>query len=138
MKKNIMYFGHPVNVYGTELEKILIAKISRRFPNCLIENPNQEKHQAGYTRWKKETSNGMQYYFFEVLPFCDTGIFLPFRDGVWGAGVYSEAKFFRAPWVWMIDADVNIRLVDLASVHALTIEETRKRIYGPNGILLPY
>jgi len=136
--KRIMYFGHPVNTYNTELEKILIAKIARRFPDRVIENPNQEKHQEGYDRWKKKTGNGMGYYFFEVLPYCDTGIYLPFRDGAWGAGVFAEAKFFYEPWVWTIDADGSIRLVQLETVQVLGIKETRHRLYGPNKILLPY
>jgi hypothetical protein len=138
MKKRIMYFGHPINTYDTELEKKLLAKIARRFPNCVIEDPNQEKHQEEYVRWKQKTGNGMQYYFSEVLPFCDTGIFLPFRDGAWGAGVFGEAKFFNRPWVWTINADAQVRIVHLETVQALSISETRARIYGPNGILLPY
>jgi hypothetical protein len=165
--KQIIYFGHPINSYDSELEKVLIAKIVRTFPNCVIENPNQEKHQAGYNRWKEGKyenhrfssarprtgpntpasrasgqSNGMNYYFSEVLPFCDTGIYLPFRDGAWGAGVFGEANFFASkndtPWAWTINADALIRLVHLENVPVLSISETRARIYGPNGILLPY
>ena len=138
----ILYFGHPVNTYNTELEKILIAKILRTFPNCIVENPNQEKHRIGYERWKIKTGNGMTYYFSEVLPFCHGGIFLPFRDGAWGAGVYGEAEFFASKngssKVLEIDWKAQVRMVRLESAVRLTVQETRRRVYGENGILLPY
>ncbi|MFA5831742.1 MAG: hypothetical protein WC878_08015 [Candidatus Paceibacterota bacterium] len=140
--KRILYFAHPINTYDTELEQTLIAKIIRMFPDCVIENPNQKKHREGYRRWKKKTGNGMQYYFSEVLPFCDGGLYLPFRDGTWGAGVFGEAKFFvqrnGTSWVWTIDAGALIRLVHLESVRALSVSETRARVYDSKGVFLPY
>jgi len=134
--KRIIYFGHPINTYHTELETKLIEKIARVFPKYAIENPNQPKHQAGYIHCKKETGNGMQYYFEEVLPKCGIGIFLPFRDGAWGAGVFGEAKYFTqrdsSLWVWTIDAKAVVRLVRFGEVNHLSVQETRERI------LLPY
>ena len=46
-----LYFGHPVNVYGTDLEKKLLEKIAADFPDWNIENPNQKNHQEGYEYW---------------------------------------------------------------------------------------
>lgn len=134
--KMVIYFAHPVNTYNTELEKKLIVKIGQVFPSCFIENPNQGKHQKGYQKWKERTGNGMAYYFAEVLPFCDFGIYLPFRDGKWGTGVAGEAKFFvlrrNVPLVLTVNVHGDIRLIFFKSIRILSVEETRERI------LLPY
>ncbi|MFA6566479.1 MAG: hypothetical protein WCT48_07085, partial [Candidatus Paceibacterota bacterium] len=60
----------------------------------------------------------------------------------WGAGVFGEAKFFvqrnGTSWVWTIDAGALIRLVHLESVRALSVSETRARVYDSKGVFLPY
>lgn len=131
----VIYFAHPINTYNTELEKKLIVKIEQMFPSCFIENPNQEKHRKGYQKWKERTGNGMAYYFAEVLPFCNFGIYLPFRDGEWGAGVAGEAKFFVSrrgiPLVLTANANANIQLVFFKNIRILSVEETRERILSP-------
>ena len=43
-----LYFAHPVNVYGTELESNLLARIVGEFPGYDIVNPNAPQHLAGY------------------------------------------------------------------------------------------
>lgn len=146
MKKRV-YFGHPINTYNTELEKFLLQKISEAFQGWEIENPNQPHHQEGYQYWKETTGNGMDYFYKEVLPYCQAGIFLPFRDGKWGAGVFGEAKFIekaRLPldciWrIWRITTDGAITLIEnIKSVPVLSIEETRQRIRDENGNPKPY
>lgn len=135
-----IYFGHPVNTYGTEPEAQLLAMISNSFPECEIENPNQEKHQEGYRRWKEKTGNGMDYFFKEVLPACHLGIFLPFRDGRWPAGVYKEASFMaetgcRIFQIWHTGEIIRLNIENLVP---LSIEETRKLIRTSNGDRVPY
>lgn len=134
-----LYFGHPVNTYGTDLERYLIGVIGKLFPGWDIENPNQPKHQEGYMR-RKETGNGMAYFFEEVLPFCGGGIFLPFRDGAWGAGVYGEGAFCvdRSLPVWGIDAAAHVWCVDMKLVWPLTKEETMRRVRTATGEPVPY
>lgn len=136
--RSIIYFAHPVNTYGTEREKDLVRKIEKVFSPCSVENPGREKHQKGYQRWKERTGNGMEYFFAEVLPLCDFGIYLPFRDEAWGAGVFKEAQFFNTPYVWSINADAEIRFVCLEGVRRLSVEETKIRIRDTNGVPLPY
>ena len=54
-------YGHDIVVEVEEYrlsDTELIGEIEKHFPNYTIENPNQEHHSAGYTRWKKETGNG--------------------------------------------------------------------------------
>ncbi|MDO8522750.1 MAG: hypothetical protein Q7S12_00475 [bacterium] len=43
MRKKL-YFGHPINAYGTDLEKNLLKRISEHYPDWDLENPNQQKH----------------------------------------------------------------------------------------------
>jgi len=138
--RGLLYFGHPVNTYGTRLEEILLKKISKSFPNYEIENSNQKCHQDGYQQRKEQTGNGMDYYTEEVLPRCDGGIFLPFRDGLWGAGVFAEARFFteRGLSIWEIFPNGIIASPDLNLVWSLTINETRQRIRNDEGTIIPY
>jgi len=130
-----LYFGHPINVYGTELEKRLLDRITGAFPEWDIENPNQPSHEAGYQTWKKERGNGMEYYFQVVLPACGGGIFLPFRDGKWGAGVFGEAQAIARQGgpVWEITHRGIISTVELREVRVLSVEDTRSRIRTPTG-----
>ena len=135
-----LYFGHPVNTYGTELEEKLLGAIAVAFVGWEIENPNQPKHEEGYQRFKKENGNGMLYFTEKVLPLCKSGIFLPFRDGKWGAGVYKEAKYF-ADWnfpVWMINPLGIIEYTYLQEIHPLSVEETRERVRAADGAIIPY
>lgn len=93
--KPAIYFAHPINYYNTPKEKFLIKKIAEELPEYKIYNPNQKHNQENYQLWKKETGNGMEYYFNVILPQMDAGIFLPFFDGMWGAGVFGEAGFLK-------------------------------------------
>ena len=137
-----LYFGHPINTYGTAFEDELLSRIRASFPDWEIENPNQPRHQEGYVEWKRTHGSGMRYYYERVLPDCHGGIFLPFRDGAWGAGVHGEAKFLSQADkpVWLISPHGFIEPVrDVGAVYALTVEETRRRIRTPDGsALLPY
>ncbi len=140
MKKRL-YFGHPINVYGTELERRLLARIVSGFTGWEVENPNQPRHDEGYARYKRETGNGMDYYRKEVLPACRGGVFLPFRDGAWGAGVFAEAEAIasrRGGRVWTIDPHGQVRRVDLTKVRVLTVAETRARIRDASGRPAPF
>lgn len=125
-----MYFGHPINTYGTELEERLIEIILNAFPQYEIENPNQKCHQEGYKHWKETTSNGMNYFYKIVLPDCAVGIFLAFRDSKWGAGVFGEAQFISKLGrpIYEITAEGLISTLDLIGIQPLTVEETIKRI----------
>lgn len=130
-----MYFGQPINVYGTELQQRLLKAIAAAFPDWDIENPDQERHSAGYRRRVDEGGRGMDYYFEEVLPGCLAGTFLPFRDGKFGTGVYAEAKCLHdhGCLIYEIDADCRITSLLPDERRVLTVEETRKRIRNETG-----
>lgn len=127
-----IYFGHPVNTYNSTLENDLIKVIRQSFPEWKIENPNQPNHQEGYVRWKKSMGNGMLYFFREVLPKMEGGIFLPFVDGRFGAGVFGEAEFLfnRKKDIWAINYLQIIEILkDLKDLDVLSVSETRERVY---------
>ncbi|MCK9345069.1 MAG: hypothetical protein M0P64_03015 [Candidatus Pacebacteria bacterium] len=135
-----LYFGHPVNVYNTPLEQELLEKIAEIFPGWEIENPNQRHHAGGYEKYKNETGNGMDYYTEVVLPSCSAGIFLGFRDGTWGAGVFREALHFadaQQP-VWEISPSGSVSSPDINLIKVLSVSETRMRIRTEDGKPKPY
>lgn len=134
MKKERLYFGHPINFNNTPKERQLVSKIEAEFSSCIIENPNSPVHQEGYRRFKAERQNGMLYYFEEVLPKMAGGVFLPFDDGFFGAGVYGEARFLheRHKPIFQITLHGAISILDIREARALSVEETRKRVYGDN------
>jgi hypothetical protein len=135
-EKEKIYFGHPANSYNTEDESRLVAIIKERLPYD-VENPNQEHHQKGYRKYKANPKykNGMEYYYQNVLPHMAAGVFLPFKDGMFGAGVVHEAEFLdgRGKPIYQIDWDGKIEIMSLNSIvkqgRVLSIEETRERIY---------
>jgi len=139
--RNKIYFGHPINTYGTPLESRLLTEIALAFPEWEIENPNQEYHQKGCRGCEAEGGNPMEYFFDEVLPDCRAGIFLPFRDGMWGYGVFSEAIVLREQEcpIWEISPDGTIvPIMDLDGDLELSIEETLARILTSLGETIPY
>lgn len=136
-----IYFGHPINTYDTELERELLRVTSAAFPKMHIENPNQKHHQEGYKFWKEKYGNGMNYFYKEVLPACGAGIFLPFRDGKWGAGIFGEALFLfkRKCLIYQIThRGLMEKLINLKSIPILSIEETRLRLRTESGERVPY
>ena len=140
MRKKL-YFGHPMNTYDTPLETRLLTVIKKAFPGWGIENPNQEHHQQGCRESMAATGNPMRYFFETVLPDCDAGIFLPFRDGKWGAGIFGEAMVLldqECP-IWRITPDeVITKLPCLDGNLELTVDETLSRICVTWGDWLPY
>lgn len=138
--KKVLYFGHPVNVYGTPLEQALLERITRQFSDWQVENPNQPKHDDGYKRYGDRTGRPMDYFVIEVLPAMNGGVFLPFRDGKFGAGVYKEAEVLAARGcpLWLINAELEIRELTLDPTLALGVDETRARVRGPNRMFLPF
>ncbi len=136
-----LYFAHPVNLFGSELEKFLLHKIREQFAGWEIEDPSEPQHAAGYKKWKEGLSgNPMDYYTLELLPCCGAGIFLPFRDGAWGAGVYLEAECFvkRGKPIWKITPEGEIEELEFANMQPLSVEATRARIRDLNGSMLAY
>ncbi|MCK4797658.1 MAG: hypothetical protein KAT05_09765 [Spirochaetes bacterium] len=144
-QRKVMYFGRPINTYAQnahddgKLSEELMGVIRVAFPDFIIKDPNQPKHDDGYKK------KGMSYFYEDVVPLCDSGTFLAFRDGWWGAGVFGEAKaicgrgqtiykVYEKNGLWIIDPMV----ISLEQNRVLTIEETRVRVRDKNRDFLPY
>jgi hypothetical protein len=115
--------------------------IEATFPEWTVENPGEQRHRNGYRRFLKKKGNGMLYFTEKVLPSCEGGIFLPFRDGRWGAGIFSEARILlakRRP-VWLITLSGRAtRLQSMKGIVPLSVSETRQRVYKKGGTIRPY
>lgn len=136
-----LYFGHPVNTYGTDLEKQLLARIQEIFPSCDVVNPSDESHCKEYERWAKEKGNGMNYFLDKVVPSCQGGVFLAFRNGHWGAGVWKEAKVLNSAGKPALEISFkgSLFLIDFQDESSvLSIDETRARIRDKDRRSLPY
>ena len=131
--ENGIYFAHPINIYGTSLESDLIKSIERHFPENSVENPAKKHHGENYVFWKENTGNGMDY-FNRILnsPKLVGEIFLPFEDGMIGAGVYKEINSFHklGKPVWEIDRNGLVFPADkVYDIRVLSVEDTRARVY---------
>ncbi|MDD3101689.1 MAG: hypothetical protein PHE59_00880 [Patescibacteria group bacterium] len=136
-----IYFGHPQNVYNTDLEKRLLEKIDFYFPKWEIINPAEKCHQEEAKRLKqKRGSAAAMDYFIKLISDCEVGIFLPFKDNKWGAGIFKEAKNIakRGGIIYKIDEKGTIDNIKFNLVKHLSIKETRARIRDKNGNFLPY
>jgi len=126
-----IYFGHPISFYNTPVETFLMEQIAKAFPASELVNPGLKIHGENYKKWKEETGNGMNYFFQEVLPSCHGGVFLPFEDGLFGKGVFGEAKFLSDLDRITCEIDFTGRVFPLIldEARCLSLEETRKRVY---------
>ena len=142
-----LYFGHPINAYGTPFQAELIRRIAQTFPHWELFSPDGPEHDAAYKEYAKThvdgdgKPTGMGYFFEEILPTCKGGVFLPFRDLKFGKGVYGEAAglFERKFPVWEISPDgLILPIKALDASRCLTREETRERIRHADGSSKPY
>lgn len=130
----VLYFAHPINVYDTDLERALLARIAERFPGRSIRNPNTPEDDAAYK------AKGMRHFIDDVLPSCDEGVLLAFRDGMIPAGVYAEAERLHDACcpVWEVLVDGTFKTWAPNPARRLTVDQTRARIRDADRKLLPY
>ena len=136
--KKRLYFGHPISLYDDPLEVELVAEIKRRFPDWEIVNPNSPEHQAGYVAYEKTRKDedgkptGMGYFFECVLPTCDGGVHLAFRDGMFGKGVFGEAEWQQLhgfpTWEILPDGTISELPAPIDPARCLSREETWTRL----------
>jgi hypothetical protein len=140
MAKKRLYYMHPVNTYDTELEREQLEQIAELFEDWEIVNPNQPEHQAECARLKAEGKRYMQY-FVDLANSCDGGVFLPFRDGMIGAGIVKEALALvgRECPVWELTHDHCLSHFNHEDdSRFLTVDDTRARIRNPDRSPKPY
>lgn len=141
-----IYFAHPINTYGTDLEEALIQMIARRFHGRHIVNPGSPEHQAKFEAYMAAGAKEMDYFIDLIERECDELILLAFPptaevrppgpspNGGIGAGVYLEAAKAHG-WahpVWEIIPSGEIYTWAPNPSRMLTIDETRARIRMPD------
>ena len=136
-----MYYMHPINTYGTELERLQLSDLHLRFGSSWeIVNPNAPEHQRAEEERKQKTGDGMPY-FVSLAEACEGGVFLPFRDWKIPAGIAKEVRSLlgRNCRVWELRHDgrlIHVRELDERRV--LSVVETRARIRNEDGTRKPY
>ena len=128
-----IYFAHPINTYGSEIESKAIQSIENKFINSTIINPGEQKYQDEFIGYRENNPQDYMKYFKDLVNECSVIVYLPFTDGMIGAGiryeVYQLNKKFDS--IYEINPnDYSIRKVDMTHVdnQSLSVEETRGRI----------
>lgn len=131
MSIDLVYFGHPITLFNTSKERELIDRIQEEFPQAHITNPADQPHSKNYEEYKRRYGDGMKYYLEVVLPAHDAGVFLPFADGYFGAGVHTEAQRMEelGKPVYQISKNGHVRPLTVHPRWRLTVEQTRARVY---------
>jgi hypothetical protein len=135
-----IYFGHPVSLYGLEEEDKIASEIKRAFSvnDFEVFNPNNPICQDGYSHFQKTAGKrGMDFYYEMVLssPRIKAGVFVPFLDGKFDAGVRGKAEMLYNNGVFIYEYLISesrdhIEAIEkLDSSRFLSVEETRQRIY---------
>lgn len=133
VKQDSLYFAHPIDVYGTPLQARLIEKIEKDFPEYSVENPNQLHHDSNYGFWREHTESGMTY-FTEFLKYGKIAgeIFLPFEDGMIGAGVAKEIKRVQGLGKKIFEIDRTGEIIPVKNLdesRILSVPDTKARVH---------
>jgi hypothetical protein len=133
-----IYFAHPINTYNTDLEHELIQAIHGHFESdIIIVNPSDLVHQVMVMDIKafhdnaEVASQKVMEYFLHLTATCQGGVGLPFHDGMFGAGVYTELKHIEQNHhtIWIITHRGDIEIIsDLSTFTPLSVDDTRARI----------
>ena len=134
LKSNSIYFAHPINIYNTSYETELLKNLENLFPESNIENPNQKHHSENYHFWRDNSVSGMNYFLEVILPSEKIigGVYLPFGDGMIGAGIFKEMKKLeelKKPIYEYKNSKVAEEIKVLDESRKLSVEETRERVY---------
>lgn len=132
-KYPIIYFAHPVNTYGTDIEKKCISLIENKFRNCTIINPGEEYYQTSFKTYKEKNPRDYMNFFKELVETCSYIVYLPFIDMKIGAGVWFEVQqlYKIADNIYEInisDNQINKVTINHVNDNKLSVEETRIKI----------
>lgn len=100
MKK--VYFAHPVSSYGTLEERWVLDKLRHSSYLGEIVNPAAPEHQGEVVRIgrltpdRAEANKMAMAYFLDLAAACTACVYLPFPDGMIGAGIVAEVERFLA------------------------------------------
>jgi hypothetical protein len=156
MTKARCYFAHPINAYGTNVQRDAMDALRLLLgPAWTIVNPDTPEHDAAYKEWAAKHGNGMGYFTHDVIPTCQALAFLAFGDGMISGGASLEitraayrdldlpvweVKWCAGEWrVECIGGGVGHPWVGSLEKRFLSKKETIARVRNAiNGGLLPY
>jgi hypothetical protein len=127
-----IYFAHPINTYNTDIEKQCLDLIKNNLGDKIL-NPSVEFIQRQLEDYKKNNPDNYMIFFDDLLSECDAIAYLPFEDGLIGAGVWHECKTINNYGGKTYEIDLEnetLNEVDFGYIDSkkLSIEETRVRI----------
>lgn len=121
MSKKLIYFAHPISLYNTLVEMVIIEALTRR--GFRVVNPGEIQYQRAYEarRYVNPKENPMAYWL-ELADTCTDCAFIPFpqthgAEGVplsnrprVSAGVIKEVNLFFATYrqIYWILPDVKL------------------------------
>lgn len=139
-----IYFAHPINTYGTDIEieaintitYFLNYKVKNEFGSDTkieIVNPGSNKLQSEFSKYREENPNDYMPYFKNLVRECAYFVYLPFEDQKIGAGIGYEAivahnnniPIYRISFSSQNITDTSIKFI---KDRLLSVEETRERI----------
>jgi len=131
-KLMIVYFAHPINTYNTDIESQCLELIQDKFGDNIM-NPSDDLIQKHLIEYRKDHPNDYMKFFENLLSECNIIVYLPFKDGMIGAGVWFECKIINEKGGDIYEIDLEngtISEIDFGTVDMkkLTVEETRIRI----------
>lgn len=129
-----IYFAHPINTYETPVDEKCVQIIKDNLGDQII-NPSDPLIQRTFASYRKENPDTYMEFFKDLVSSCDTIVYLPFSDGMIGAGIWYEVKnvYKKGGKIYEIDLPTeSLSEVDFPYVDSnkLTVEDTRIRIKG--------
>lgn len=127
-----IYFAHPINTYETPVDEKCIQIIKDNLGEQII-NPSDKLIQKTFGEYRIAHPDTYMEFFKELVSSCDTIVYLPFKDGMVGAGIWYEVKnvFENGGKIYEIDLPTDsVSEVDFPYVDGkrLSVEDTRIRI----------
>lgn len=123
-----IYFAHAMSTYGTIKEKKAIQTIQKRWVKGIVLNPGDPAWEPHVRFLYPMCGMGM---FNLIAQRADMIIAMPFQDGKFGAGVYSElaaANQMSIPMFLIDPKDFDISSLNFMDAQPLSVAETRARL----------
>lgn len=133
-----IYFAHPVNTYNDDTDRLCINIIKNELGNQII-NPSDDLIQSTFKEYRLKHPDTYMEFFKDLVSSCDTIVYLPFKDGKIGAGIWFEVKSVSENGGKIFEINLNktddvylnpLMEVDFEHVNnnKLSVDETRIRI----------
>ena len=111
-----IYYAHPMNTYGSAIEKEDIETLAKL--GFTVLNPSDEYFQNSFLKYKQENPNNYFQYFSDLVSTCQALAFRAFPGNLIGAGIAAEIKIAEKLGLPIVQLPCQMNRI-------LTISETR-------------